>query len=253
MRRAFLHDPLSGRRYTMLTSTFSHDSITHFLFNAFAFTSFAAGVASVLDRSDHERNARGAWTQVTPIYEVGALLIAGGLASSVTSHIYANRILLPRAVRALSQQAPTIRSLASAREAVDVHAIRPSLGLSGAVYAMVALDALSIPDARIGIIFLPFFSLPIGLGVSGLVCMDIIGLVRGWRPVCSSFAEAGFLMVLLQTIRPCCASWRSGLRCGMVLLGRGGVGQFAPHFPYPSRCGSRYAPLSFPCLIHSQD
>ncbi|KAJ2089820.1 hypothetical protein IW138_003114 [Coemansia sp. RSA 986] len=40
MARSFLHDPRSGRAYTMLTSTFSHKDFLHFAFNNIALVSF---------------------------------------------------------------------------------------------------------------------------------------------------------------------------------------------------------------------
>lgn len=40
MRASFSHSPLSGKSYTMLTSTFSHKSFLHLLFNSMALTSF---------------------------------------------------------------------------------------------------------------------------------------------------------------------------------------------------------------------
>ena len=40
MRASFSHNPLSGKSYTMLTSTFSHKSFLHLLFNSMALTSF---------------------------------------------------------------------------------------------------------------------------------------------------------------------------------------------------------------------
>ena len=42
MRTSFSHSPLSGKSYTMLTSTFSHKSFLHLLFNSMALTSFGA-------------------------------------------------------------------------------------------------------------------------------------------------------------------------------------------------------------------
>src|ERR1700753_3397925 len=40
MKASFSHSPLSGKSYTMLTSTFSHKSFFHLLFNSMALTSF---------------------------------------------------------------------------------------------------------------------------------------------------------------------------------------------------------------------
>ena len=56
-----------------------------------------------------------------------------------------------------------------------------SLGASGAVYSALVMSALAFPDAKVGLIFLPFFSVPIGMGVAGLVAADVAGIVLGWR------------------------------------------------------------------------
>jgi rhomboid-like protein len=38
-----------------------------------------------------------------------------------------------------------------------------------------------MPDSQVGIILIPFVSFPIWLGVGGMVAVDIMGLIRGWR------------------------------------------------------------------------
>jgi len=52
MRASFSHNPLSGKSYTMLTSTFSHKSFLHLLFNSMALTSFGASRNSILIGTD---------------------------------------------------------------------------------------------------------------------------------------------------------------------------------------------------------
>ncbi|KAJ3343250.1 hypothetical protein HDU93_009234 [Gonapodya sp. JEL0774] len=47
MAKSFLHYPLSGRSYTMLTSAFSQMSIGHFAFNMIALWSFGTGEQNV--------------------------------------------------------------------------------------------------------------------------------------------------------------------------------------------------------------
>ncbi|EJD32562.1 hypothetical protein AURDEDRAFT_178351 [Auricularia subglabra TFB-10046 SS5] len=59
MRRSFSHDPLSGRRYTLLTSTFSHQDFFHGALNGVAFASFALPVMALLDRDDLARGGPG--------------------------------------------------------------------------------------------------------------------------------------------------------------------------------------------------
>lgn len=58
--------------------------------------------------------------------------------------------------------------------------ILPSLGASGAIYATVTLTALAFPDAQVFLLFPPI-PLPITWGVGGMVALDVIGILRGWR------------------------------------------------------------------------
>lgn len=61
--------------------------------------------------------------------------------------------------------------------------ILPSLGASGAIYAAVTLTALAFPHTEIALIIPPSFPIPIQWGVGGLVALDVIGALRGWRYV----------------------------------------------------------------------
>uniref|UniRef100_A0A8C5E198 rhomboid protease n=1 Tax=Gouania willdenowi TaxID=441366 RepID=A0A8C5E198_GOUWI len=57
----------------------------------------------------------------------------------------------------------------------------PSLGASGAVMAVLAAVCTKVPDAKLGIIFLPMVTLTAGSVLKALVAMDTAGLVLGWR------------------------------------------------------------------------
>lgn len=72
MTQNFLHKfpPIPNRAYTLLTSTFSHKTIPHFLFNSIALISFGAEVHQHLGSS-----------------QFMAFFVGGGLASSVLSHL----------------------------------------------------------------------------------------------------------------------------------------------------------------------
>lgn len=48
MKASFSHSPLSGKSYTMLTSTFSHKSFLHLLFNSMALTSFGTSLNAIV-------------------------------------------------------------------------------------------------------------------------------------------------------------------------------------------------------------
>ncbi|KAF7970041.1 hypothetical protein HWV62_25352 [Athelia sp. TMB] len=70
---------------------------------------------------------------------------------------------------------------ALAAAARPLHDILPSLGASGAIYAAVSLTALGFPDSEVSLIFLPGVLIPSQAAVGGLVCLDIVGVLRGWR------------------------------------------------------------------------
>jgi len=125
-----------------------------------------------------------------------------GLFSSLVSHLVTARLVYPRLVSKLVQFDKTgtpgvINKLSSrlssaakssARPATDAVAatvatptISASLGASGAIYSTVILSALAFPDAEVSLVFPPTPSFPIQYGVGGLVLLDCIGVLRGWR------------------------------------------------------------------------
>jgi hypothetical protein len=57
----------------------------------------------------------------------------------------------------------------------------PSLGASGAIYSTVVMSTLAFPEAEVSLVFPPTPSFPIQYGVGGLVLLDCIGILRGWR------------------------------------------------------------------------
>lgn len=57
----------------------------------------------------------------------------------------------------------------------------PSLGASGAVMAVLAAVSSKVPEAKLGIIFLPMFTFTAGNALKALVAMDTAGLLLGWR------------------------------------------------------------------------
>ena len=63
----------------------------------------------------------------------------------------------------------------------SVKKILPSLGASGAIYAAVTLTAFAFPETEISLIFPPTNPIPIQWGVGGLVLLDVLGALRGWR------------------------------------------------------------------------
>lgn len=116
---------------------------------------------------------------------LGSLIIntsAAGLFSSTASHVLMSRVRFPQAVAELISKSRLTAGMAQ-KEATKVtsEAVLPSLGASGAIYGTVTLTALAFPDTQIALIFPPTWPIPIQWGVGGLVALDIIGALRGWR------------------------------------------------------------------------
>ncbi|KAF8318765.1 hypothetical protein DL93DRAFT_2109316 [Clavulina sp. PMI_390] len=171
MMRHFLHDPLSGRSYTLLTSVFSHQSFPHLLFNSLALNSFGAA----FDVVDSQRPDVLHMAHSTNRWHFLGFYLGAGLFASTLSHVVSTRIVLPRLLKALAD--PAKASALKPNEAM----ISPSLGASGAIYGVVAMTALALPETNISLIFLPMVPFPITFGVGGMVALDIIGIIRGWK------------------------------------------------------------------------
>ncbi|XP_003975640.2 presenilin-associated rhomboid-like protein A, mitochondrial [Takifugu rubripes] len=57
----------------------------------------------------------------------------------------------------------------------------PSLGASGAVMAVLAAVCTKVPEAKLGIIFLPMLTFSAGSALKALIAIDAAGLILGWR------------------------------------------------------------------------
>ncbi|KAI0050946.1 hypothetical protein FA95DRAFT_1593565 [Auriscalpium vulgare] len=200
MQIHFTHNPLSGKTYTMLTSMFSHASFLHLLFNCMALTSFASASSTWMTREQNHAPSRR--QEATATYHFLGFYLSAGLFSSLVSHVVATRFLYPRLVSRLAQsppgapgklssisasltsaaKAPALAAAPAAAEAVaPANAILPSLGASGAIYGAVVLSAIAFPDAEVSLVFPPTPSFPIQYGVGGMVLLDCVGALRGWR------------------------------------------------------------------------
>lgn len=195
MTRHFTHHPLSGLSYTLLTSVFSHSSFLHMLFNTMALMSFGPIASLYLTRE--QQNDSTYLRESTSQWHFLALYVSAGLSASVASHLYATRIMYPRLAAKLAAapasaaapianaatsavSATTAETAASAAEAIT-SVIKPSLGASGAIYATVTMTAMAFPDQHITLLFPPTPPIPIQYGVFGLMAVDVLGLLRGWR------------------------------------------------------------------------
>ncbi|KAJ1998700.1 hypothetical protein GGI04_004889 [Coemansia thaxteri] len=59
--------------------------------------------------------------------------------------------------------------------------ILPSLGASGAVYAVVGAAMMMAPDSKISLIFLPFVPISISHAFPALLAYDLLGALLGWQ------------------------------------------------------------------------
>uniref|UniRef100_A0A8C2ZVK4 rhomboid protease n=1 Tax=Cyclopterus lumpus TaxID=8103 RepID=A0A8C2ZVK4_CYCLU len=59
--------------------------------------------------------------------------------------------------------------------------LHPSLGASGAIMAVLAAVCTKMPEAKMGIIFLPMITFTAGNALKALVAIDTAGLILGWR------------------------------------------------------------------------
>ncbi|CAE6519209.1 unnamed protein product [Rhizoctonia solani] len=124
MRRHFLHDPLSGRHYTMATSIFSHSAFMHLAFNSLALLSFGAAANSLLRKQ--QASTASPLPESTSIYHFMAFFLTAGLFSSYVSHIISTRVRLPALLRTLTSTSFKTDTLAvSGAHGV----IAPSLGV----------------------------------------------------------------------------------------------------------------------------
>ncbi|XP_041655351.1 presenilins-associated rhomboid-like protein, mitochondrial isoform X2 [Cheilinus undulatus] len=57
----------------------------------------------------------------------------------------------------------------------------PSLGASGAIMTILAAVCTKMPEAKLGIIFLPMFTFTASNALKAIVAMDTAGLVLGWK------------------------------------------------------------------------
>ncbi|KAF9499515.1 rhomboid-domain-containing protein [Pleurotus eryngii] len=191
MNLRFMHHPLSGMSYTLLTSMFSHRSLPHLLFNCLALESFGAAAVHYFgkEQAKHQPDQ----LEATPKWHFLAFYTSAGLFAGLVSHIISTKWRYPRIIaQALSTSKAATTTTATAAGAASTAVastatkasageILPSLGASGAIYACVMLTALAFPETEIALFIPPTFPIPIQWGVGGMLMIDIIGAARGWR------------------------------------------------------------------------
>jgi rhomboid-like protein len=119
--------------------------------------------------------------EATSVWHFLAFYSSAGLFSGLVSHIFSARFRYPRLISQLSANAAANVTSVTLKAKPAVLDIIPSLGASGAIYAAVTLTALGFPDTQIALLIPPSFPIPIQYGVGGLIAIDIIGALRGWR------------------------------------------------------------------------
>ncbi|KAI0083753.1 hypothetical protein BDY19DRAFT_975842 [Irpex rosettiformis] len=185
MRKSFCHNPLSGRSYTLLTSMFSHQSFMHLAFNSLALSACGSTVVLYLAQPEGRGLWKGGLPEADTSWHVLAFFVSAGLFASLVSHTANAKWVFPRVIKASTAASTAPRTTATlvadtkaaSRKVASV--IRPSLGISGAVYAGMVLTALAYPQAVANLVFLPIFPIPIQWAVGACVAFDIYGLIRG--------------------------------------------------------------------------
>ncbi|KXS20509.1 rhomboid-domain-containing protein [Gonapodya prolifera JEL478] len=149
MANNFLHHPLSGRSFTLLTSAFSHMSIGHLAFNMFALWSFGS---SVINRVFGSTN------------EFLAFYFSSAAIASLGSHALTIAALRRGAV---GSKLPVLL------RKTHIEDVSPSLGASGAVFAVVGSVYALFPYTGVNVMFIPYSF--------DLMSVDLVGLIRGWK------------------------------------------------------------------------
>ncbi|XP_023320132.1 presenilins-associated rhomboid-like protein, mitochondrial [Eurytemora carolleeae] len=86
-----------------------------------------------------------------------------------------------------------LTSLASYVHKIGIGRMGYSLGASGAIYTVLGIFGTLVPDAQLHMILLPMFTFSASTAIKGLMCMDAVGLVMGWRVLDHSAHLAGIL------------------------------------------------------------
>lgn len=150
---SLMHVPAVSRNYTLLTSTFGHASLLHLGLNMYGLYNFAFPVAA-------SKSFQGSGAHL------GAFYLSSGVFAALAYHVTAG------------WPARHLR-------------LTPGLGASGAILALVGAFAMEYPQAKIGIIFLPFLSLPAQELLAAFAAFEAYGLFVGIRSI--RFAHAAHL------------------------------------------------------------
>lgn len=192
MNKHFIDVAGKGKIHTMITATFSHQTLVHFIFNQVAMWSFCAYAMDPVvifptresmfyERSPYEAQLASLSppeADLGPQF-LGFFICAGLLSSLVSRAHFSLRFLRTRmAASSIHQSGASWHQINTALRAM---AGSGSLGSSGSLYGILALTALVHPDSRIGILFVPGFTMRMQDGFFTMLCIDVLGILAGWR------------------------------------------------------------------------
>ncbi|KAJ7836954.1 hypothetical protein B0H13DRAFT_2106311 [Mycena leptocephala] len=210
MLRNFVHDPLSGRSLTMLTSMFSFRALPVLAVNLFLLDGFGSSASfHLLQRQDRMPDGL---LESTSRFHFLAFFVSAGLFAALVSHIIHVKILYRRLISRLSllsnqpvtkpdtwasalrSTPPTSRLRSFFRSPFKSsdppNQLMPRIGGTGVLYALMTLTALGFPNAEVALFYPPNYSVPVQWGVASLLLLDILGIWRGWR-LFDHFAHLG--------------------------------------------------------------
>ncbi|KAK5629022.1 hypothetical protein RRF57_004737 [Xylaria bambusicola] len=137
MKTYFEHVPASSRNFTLLTSTFGHAGLLHLGINLY-------GMFYLMPHASIAPVLKGSDAHLTAFY------LSAGIVSGLAHHLSA--IWLQRGY------------------------LTPSLGASGALFALLGIVGTSFPSTQVGLIFLPGFSMRIDEAMAYIALFDAIGI-----------------------------------------------------------------------------
>lgn len=150
----------------MLLSVFSHNNFVHLALNMYVLYSFCP--VSIDRFLGVEQVSRTFLIRLIFNLQFLALYLTSGAISSLTS--LTHKFVTKSNVRALG--AVSFKLL----KRLPNHLFQ-----SGAICALLAYTCMKIPDARLSIVFLPFFQFSAEQAVYGLVAFDLLGLIFRFR------------------------------------------------------------------------
>lgn len=146
MVRYFTSNPaISVSGAPMVLSAFSHSSLIHLACNMFVLHSFCVPVVAALGKE-----------QFVALY----------LTSCAVTSFFSHAVKVVRG---------------SMRSGGRAAMMGCSLGASGAICAMLGVFATLMPDAKLQLVFLPGFTFTADSGIRGLMLVDLVGVLAGWR------------------------------------------------------------------------